>query len=338
MKKMVCVLMAVVLSLGMVSVATAEEPKELSEMTDEDCIAFVHTYDIKIPQWYENDIEWAPFIRKVISMVEENPNVSFGFGHTDLLDFAEAIQQTIVENNLACNNVARTPITSTTNILEDNWVYGQWNDQYGDYNCYAYAIGQTEQLNPGELSGNSYTGIPEVATLAHYAKEDLWALGYTGAYASSVAYTSSGHRQVLRFRRGTFYDEDNLCMASDYHVMRSGTDGYWYHKPGRTNPLKYKYPTSTAAWVYEAYDGENYVRDEAITYSGETWYVVYTTPCEYEYEPCSSSQHILTCTICGDTEGSAMSCIYLNGFCKACGAQEYTHLTLNKLSANIQEE
>ena len=316
-KRLLCVAV-IVLSLCVATPALASEPKALSNMTDEECIEFANAHGVTIPEWYENDLDWAPFIRSVISMVEENPDVLFGFGHTDLLDFAEAIQLVLIENNYINSNATRALESSTTNILKDNWVYGLWEERYKDYNCYAYAIGQTDQLNPGELSGNSYSGIPEVSELAHYAKEDLWALGYTDAFASSRPYTSSGHMQVLRFRRGSFYDEDNWCMTTDYHVMKNGSDGYWYHKPGRTNPLKYKYIDSSADWVYEAYDGKYYKRNESVKYTDEIWYVIYTTPCKYTWKYCGNNQHILTCTTCGKTTGQATNCTYVNDICTSC--------------------
>lgn len=177
--------------------------------------------------------------------------------------------------------------------------------------------------------------------LAMLVVNDLEALGYENVEIADI-YDTSAHKQVICVRKDDdgYFDWGYLSTIKDYHFMRQDINGSWYHKPGRTNPLKYKYsPSDSVPWICEFYDGNVYGCDSRISYDSLIWYVVYDiSDHEYEYEPCSSSQHILTCTICGDTEGSAMSCVYLNGFCKFCGAQEYTQLEPNKLSANTQEE
>lgn len=312
-----CLLLALLLCMGVATVNAAEE-HPLSEMSDEDCIAFVSEHGIAIPQWYDTDLEWAPFIRMVISMVEKDPNVSFGFGHTDLLMFAEGIKVAVIESG-AISKGTRASGSSTTNILEDNWVVGSWSNSYENYNCYAYAIGQTIMIDPGYYSNNSCDGITNPNTIATYIKADLEALGYTGVYISSALHTSSGHEKAICVRTGIWYNEHGRYDVKDYHVMRCETDGYWYHKPGWTNPLKFKYAPNYKTWYYEAFDGTTYKRDESAKYTSAIWYVMYTTQCHYEYTYQSDGKHIQKCTTCGQTQGNLQSCVYVNNICRLCG-------------------
>lgn len=316
MKKVVSLLMVLMLCMGIMT-ANAEEMQTLSEMSDVECIAFLHENEVTIPRWHETELEWAPFIKAVILRVEENPNVTFGFGHTDLLDFAEDIKTAVIAH-YGFNVNMRASGSSTTNILEDNWVSGTWSSAYSSYNCYAYAIGETNRLNPGELSGNTSAGTLDAYTLATYAKADLEALGYHGVYISSALHTTSNVEKVICFRTGGWYDDDNLCMTNDYHVMCCDYDGYWYHKPGGTNPLKYKYTPNYKNWIYEAFDGTTYERNESVRYTSTIWYVIYE-PHIYKYTYCGNSRHILTCTTCGVTTGSAVSCSMSGNTCRVCG-------------------
>jgi hypothetical protein len=318
MKKLVSVLLVALLCVCAVSASAAEEQIRLSEMTDGECLEFVETNGIVIPQWYENEIEWVPFIRAVISKVEENPGTSFGFGHTDLLDFAESIKCAVIEY-YGEQRTTRALQSSTTNILQDNYVSGSWSNSYDGYNCYAYAIGLTERVNPGDFSGNNSAGEINPYTLAEYIKADLEELGYTGVYISSALHTTSGHEKAICVRTGGWYDNQNWCMTHDYHVMRCDHNGSWYHKPGDTNPLRFKYTPNYKVWVYEAFDGTYYERDDAVRYDSVIWYVMYTTDHHYQYMSNGANQHILTCTVCGQTKGNAVRCIPVNGVCKVCG-------------------
>lgn len=335
MKRTIVLALIIGLMLGMTSVS-ANEVVRLSEMSDEECLLFVEECGVELPSWFESDMDWIPFIRKVISMVEEDPNVVFGFGHTDLLNLAEDIK-TAVRSYYGYHAVALLADESSTNILVDNIVYGTWSSTYSNYNCYAYAIGRTTMLDPGDLSGNTYTQIPSTSTLAQYAKEDLEELGYTGVYVSSNMHTTSHHTRVICIRKGTFYDEDNLCMVTDYHVMKCESNGLWYHKPGHTNPLQYKYAPNREYWYYESFDGTTYRRDESIRYSGEIWYVVYTTPHTYQYIYRTGDTHIRTCTICGETTGEVQSCVYVNNTCRFCGHYKPTSIIVPSCFASTCE-
>lgn len=138
-----------------------------------------------------------------------------------------------------------------------NWVSsgGAWDDSYYNYNCYAFGMQKTQNVpprtpyffawQPGYFAGTGgfiYGG--SIYTLALVVKDDLEWLGYTGVSVSSVEPTSLSANQTL------------MCIRSgptDYHFMRKNfSDGYWYHKPGSTAPLKYKYHPASQNWISES--------------------------------------------------------------------------------------
>ena len=54
-------------------------------------------------------------------------------------------------------------------------------------------------------------------------------------------------------------------------------DEYWYHKPGRTAPLRYKYHPSAKVWTNEhSYGGSELLGDTI--YDSDIYYIVYSVP------------------------------------------------------------
>ena len=303
-------------------VAADNDLPVLSEMTESECIAFVKGCGVELPAWYENERYWGPFVKSVIVDVEANPNIEFGFGYSKLLDLAYEIKTVVIEYYGLSGIANNAKVSSTSNILEDNTVYGTWNNSYKNYNCYAYALGKTTTADPGDFSGHSYTTLPSLSVLANYVADDLEALGYTNVQVSTTRSMTSGYKKVICIRRGSWYDDSNLSMTTDYHVAKCNEAGGWLHKPGYTNPLKFKYaPASSTPWVYESYNGSKYVRDEDVTYSGTIYYISYILPhtCSYEYKYAGSNTHIRTCTLCGATTGAKLGCLYVDNNCSMCG-------------------
>lgn len=205
-----------------------------------------------------------------------------------------------------------------------------------DINCYAYAIGRSQGLDPGSISGENdkngdgisdYLLSGSVANVASCVKEDLLALGYTVTqYSQTILNTTvSDHVKLICVRTDT--DGIQYYSFYDYHLMSKGEDGNWYHKPGFTHPLKYLYtPSNDRIWVAEWYDvqEEKYFRNLTYTYDSILYFIEYTTPHVYEYEIYGTDQHIRNCTICDDVDGTIMNCVYINDVCKMCGRIKIT--------------
>ena len=344
MKKTMSILLAITLVIVLCSSATAVEQDSISNLSDEECVAFLENNGIEIPETYSEDMSWLPFVQFVIKQVEDDPDVEFAFGYSVALNFAYEIKAAVNAYNGVCDNNTYA-VQRSNSILQDNVVYGNWKAEYTTYNCYAYAIGYAEKINPGVIkwidNGNleadyDYNWHANVGTVAEWIEYDLESLGYTvtSRTITNPNTTVSSHTNLICVRIDL--DGELYYGFRDFHLMKKGLDGNWYHKPGGTNPLRYKYtPTNGNAWVSEGYKGATgeYFRDELFTYDSDIWFIEYTTPHEWEYVYCGTPngthQHINTCTICWQTSGTAIACTYRTGsdVCKICGHNKNAAIT-----------
>ena len=191
--------------------------------------------------------------------------------------------------------------------------YCQWRDDYSEFNCYAFALrrpdvygfyyancgyqfsyGNYFPAQIGDFSG-SYPRFPygplgqtastpgmscSASDLVPTIEEDLEALGFAVVSVSTTPPTSlSDSHELIAFR----VSEDGT--DDDYHFMRWGKDGYWYHKPGNTLPLRYEAQTTMALsnsvpWYSESIDENGIVTSiyDGYVYTSDIWYFVYSVP------------------------------------------------------------
>lgn len=99
MKKIICIILVFVamVSLSMSASAANSEQMVLSELTEDECIAFIKEKGVEIPDGFGDESVWGVFIKEVISQVEEKPNTGFLYENSILLDFAEEIQRVVNE-------------------------------------------------------------------------------------------------------------------------------------------------------------------------------------------------------------------------------------------------
>ena len=291
------------------------------------------------------------FFRTVMNAVEENPETVFAFGYTVTLEFANKIKAAVNEYYGIPNTVVSL-LSDSDVTLEDNVLVGDWKSEYTQYNCYAYAIDYSQGMNPGDFSGTGdengdgwpdYIFTGSVSDAADCVRSDLDIFGYTVTKFTTTRPNTSvtAHTKLICIR--TDVDGVNTRGYCDYHFMKKGEDGNWYHKPGATNPLRYLYtPSNGTDWVCEGYDGteETYFRYTWMTYDSEIYYIEYTIPDDWAWKYCGNGQHIQTCSVCGDTKGSALACVYKNGSttCSLCGNfDDYIGLNRNKLLQLLAE-
>ena len=163
----------------------------------------------------------------------------------------------------------------------------------------------------------NYNDQANIYTIACWVEDDLIAKGYTvSPLSTNMPNTAvAPHTNLICVRKDTdgYYKQyDNyIFLVYDYHFMKLCENGYWTHKPGGTNPLRYLYtPTNGREWVGEWSVGSQTFRDEELTYDSEIYFIEYSTTHTYAWKYCGSDQHIRTCTICGDTTGLPMFCRY----------------------------
>lgn len=173
----------------------------------------------------------------------------------------------VYSKNVSFSNFSIAPLASYT--LKDNTIIGSWSNSYYNYNCYAYAIGRSSGLQPGQLSGTSFSLTMSISEMANVVLEDLSSLGYWG-YTSTSKPSSlpDEYFKVIAMRK----DTSNV----DYHFMKPyGSLNTWAHKPGGTQPLKWKYSSpGYKIWNNEAViNGVTYA--PTVTYESTIVYIIY---------------------------------------------------------------
>ena len=141
----------------------------------------------------------------------------------------------------------------STYFLQDNYVYGDgewksyggdWNNDWEYFNCYAYAIGRYEsytyydtvvKYQPGDFSNSGEFNCElSIESLSALVVSDLQTLG-----CQNVSVYDSFDPSDLDI------NEKLICVRKnsiDYHFMKyDRTTSKWYHKPGQTAILQYKY-------------------------------------------------------------------------------------------------
>lgn len=143
-------------------------------------------------------------------------------------------------------------------------------------NCYTFAIEKEENdeaMNPGEYSGLIYDLETATAeSLSQLIKQDLQTLGCKNvSVANSCPDMYTANKKLICVRKGY----DSTLDKYDYHIMKC-YNGVWYHKPGQTAILKYKYqPSVNVNWINEfvnSYGSANYTN---MVYSGDIYYISY---------------------------------------------------------------
>lgn len=368
MKKLLCIILSVTLLFvaGMTTNAAGDNQARLSDLSGEECIAFLKEQGVEIPSVPEDDMAWGAFAHSIVVKVEENPNATFLYGSTTLLNFANDIKAVVNDYYNRASVALCDVIISPADILQDSTVHGSWINDYSNFNCYAYAIGEEEGLDPGvsiwislgnDANRYQYNGYANMNTITFWIESDLEYFGYT---VNSITNTRpdtlvGDHVHLICVRK----DADGIYLGEnsdgeeeyfhDYHFMKLGEDGYWYHKPGETNPLKYNYqPTSDRSWLSEGYFQENdgnywYFFDPECTYDSEIYFIEYTTPHvrEIQYYGMTSDgthQHISLCTVCGEANGDPMNCMYSTGsnICRFCGHNKNTAVGVYGLPEELQ--
>jgi len=165
-----------------------------------------------------------------------------------------------------------------------------WDDDWVNYNCYAYAIPRwdlvpeyyepdvqpygnpTKWYVPGQFAQDFYyESLATAQDIAERVCEDFEVLGFTNISCfrlPSVLPALGDDEELIAVRVG-FDDSHFMHYCKD--------DGYWYHKMDVNSILKYKYHLSESRlWYHEAVSCYGAFTDFDFYYSGEIWLVKYT--------------------------------------------------------------
>lgn len=275
-----------------------ETQTSLSSLSEEECIAFIKRHGVAIPNDYD-DTTWAPFVKQIIETVENDPEYEFSFNYSVTLNFANAIKDAV----LAFHNMSDTNTESISNskstasiseyVLQDSIAVTTWVEAFNSFNCYVFSIGIPEPVyvNPGYFSKNSFSMALSVDNMAEVAVADLQALGHQRVHKINPIDIGNlcTNESIICLRRGVY----------DYHFMRYTNDG-WYHKPGKSAILKYKYtPTVVRIWTNERVVGDTAIEGEII-YNSDIVYISYDGH-DWEYTSNGSGMQTAYCRLCSNS-------------------------------------
>jgi len=287
-------------------------PPLLSQMSEEECVEFVVSNGIEIPEGLRDSEKLGSFIKFIIQSVEKDPTRKFSYSYYPTLQMANNIAALVNEyyedNGYPLSSASRQSVIA---LLRYSTPVGSWDNAYEWYNCYAYALGRpVDFIYPGYFSDSqAYDATLSVNEFANLTEDDLYALGYdcvvrSTNYASVGSWDSSFTIICLR--------KDIVYGSEDFHYMRL-ENGNWYHKPGTSQILKYNYSAPTSGrWSDE-------FSFEGVNYSGD---VYYTSTIHYF---AFRANHTYVSSYAGDEYHSLnQHYYYMHNVCADCGHSEYT--------------
>jgi len=289
MKKLLCAVLVCVLvftqSASGFALNISEGTQRLSEMSDEECVAFVKSYNITIPDDYE-ELEWADFIRKTIVSVENDPDYFFVYSYTETLRFANEIKNAVNDYYgvpTTFNIMAPTSMSEYT--LQYSEEYWDENPYYVEYNCYAYALEINDNFySPGDFTNDyAYVAGDSVDRVAIGVQADLRALGYSCVSVTTVCPMYSS------VRLGQTAIAVRVCDV-DFHFMRLVSVG-WVHKPSDTRPLRYLYAADAMPFWSNEYIRGGVAYPETHRYDSNVYFLLYANNHDYVYTTTGNHYH-----------------------------------------------
>lgn len=272
MKKIIALLLSVLLAtfLLMFSMAYTHSDSNdsgivLSEMSEQECLGFIISKGIVIPQYYAERADIGAFVKYLITEVEKNPNADVSYSYTKLNEFTDEIKKAV--NNYYGKTANDSKALLYEYELQDSILATPWDSSCYGYNCYGYATMTYVYEDPGFYSNQQYDvslGIYQVALLV---RDDLEALGYDCVKITAQRPSSStmfSIQKAVCVRNGTWA----------YHFMKFDND-IWYHKPATSAILRYNYlPAVSLIWTDEKVT--KYGAEPGwIEYTGTIYYIIY---------------------------------------------------------------
>lgn len=238
------------------------------KMTDQDVLSSMLNKGLELPSSYQEDMVYTAHVVKLILSdykkgVGSPDNIPYNY--TELVSLAQNIYRTI---GIASRDSYLMNVQATTYTLQDSTVIGSWSDSYLNYNCYSYSLGKTSNaVDPGYYSGGSFSMSLSISAMATLVQNDLGVLGYWSTKTTTKPSSLNSYEYLICIRKG----------SEDYHFMRSGSTNtsLWRHKPGRTNPLKWKYSSpGYKTWTNEN-SRYNVCYSGSVTYNSSIYYIRY---------------------------------------------------------------
>ena len=287
---------------------------ELLSLSDSEMVLFLKEQGVDIPGNPDEEKNWGEFIKSTISYIITNPNGNFLYSDIALIDFANDIKAALID--IGAINASICNLRSNGTLLYSTPI-GTWNEQYREYNCYAYALGITNSKpKPGVFSNQN---LPESAgsrRTAEIVVDDLEALGYN----CIIEYYDDAPESVDLYQTLICVRKDPY---DDFHFMKL-VGSEWIHKPGISQLLKYNYtPSNDLIWTNEGIiDGE--VENGFTTYEDTIYYIAYASNHNLSVSSASVMRHYWICDGCDvtmSTEPHTWVNVSTYYVCSICGYQ-----------------
>lgn len=167
-------------------------------------------------------------------------------------------------------------INATTTSLLYSTVYYWDAATMPNYNCYAYALGKTDDIyEPGDFSNQTYdTNVCNINKVANLVEDDLRdGLGYKCVKRqTNRPNTATSGATTIAVRQTTKAASNG---GYDFHFAKL-INGRWHHKPGKTAILIFKnYPSNDVAWTNESYSYNTY-RTKTLDYDSDIIYFIFS--------------------------------------------------------------
>lgn len=244
---------------------------DFQNFTVDDVDHFIEQEGIQVPEDIQRVSGYEDILYTIMMSAYEDPQYRPEYQYTKMQELAETLTQIVRTSTFVWGaTLGKVDIAKSVTAvapsyqLQDSVRYGAWNNSFLDYNCYGFAIDRMLYSNPG-----FYCHIPidiskPTSAIADLTLADLRALGYTATYTTTRPASLPSYKYMVALRKS----------ATDYHFMKYSS-GSWLHKPGNTNPLKYKYtPANSRAWMNE-YIYFNTSKPPTQYYTDTIYYIIY---------------------------------------------------------------
>ncbi|WP_150272536.1 hypothetical protein [Paenibacillus tepidiphilus] len=241
--------------------STLVPTEKLTQLSGEDLLNTLLNNGLVIPEALEKEKEYTEnAVKTIITDIQRGVTSAerIPYNYTELAELARRVVAISAQNN-------KSLLASYT--LVNSTVIGSWSDTYLGYNCYGYSIGNHVFKDPGYHSnqGGFSMSLP-IASMADLVISDLNALGYWALKTTTKPSSLNYYEKVIAIRKGN----------SDYHFMKGDTSGNdWTHKPGGSNPLRWKYSSPGATIWTNEYSAYNVSNSGSLTYDSTIYYIKY---------------------------------------------------------------
>ena len=262
-----------VLSPQMVFASGEDTKVQLSSLSEEECRQFLLERGVSIPEGMNINLSF------VLTKLEEDPDYYFVIRTREESICLKEIRAVVREYCGISDSAQSYAQRSSTGPLLYSDLYSWDPDAMSDYNCYAFAIGRTDDFfTPGDFSGGTYNEAGSITSAAHLVVDDLHTMGKNCVKMENTLTTSlADWNNIIAIRKDTTWDAKDMSgePMNDFHFAKLTSAG-WLHKPGGTAVLKFRNaPSNSEIWTNENCDG--FYHPGYVTYDSSIVYLSYKT-------------------------------------------------------------